>query len=1127
MTESNRLDDEALESLVGRVADEFTDRVNRGEAPDVEEYARRYPAIADVLREGLPPLRKLGQSTPRGPAVEPLARNPPLPERLGEYRILREVGRGGMGVVYEALQEPLGRRVALKVLPVRAWTDPSYLERFRREARAAAKLHHTNIVPVFGVGEEQGVCYYAMQFIEGQGLEEVIRHLQGLREEGPAPAASGSLTGTITRSLLTEDEPNSSPAAREIATPRAPDAPRPRRTPAYYRSVARVGLQAAQALAYAHSQGVLHRDVKPANLLLDTHGTVWLTDFGLAKAEGMDDLTHTGDVVGTLRYLAPERLNGVADARSDVYGLGLTLYEMLTLRPAFDDTDRHQLVKQLTEVEPTRPRRRDRRIPRDLETIVVKAMAKEPGRRYASASELAEDLRRFLDGQPVAARPLRPWEQAGRWCRRRPAVAALSGVSLALLLGGLAVVTWQWLRAERNFTAAERQRQRADANYLRACDAVDQMLAEVGARDLMNQPYMTLTRRRLLEKALTFYEGFLRENSGDPNLRQELAKVHLNLGQIHDLLQQREQAEAACRCAVAVFEELAAGSPEIPDHRYELAHGLGRLGNVLDIAGRWEEAEGILRRSLALSQDLVKEWPEEIRYRDLLSRTHNNLAIVLKNSSRRDEELRELRRGVALQEQLTAAFPDRPAYRQNLATQLRNLTNHLWDTGQRAEAMSLLQRSLAIQEKLVARYPEEAHFRWQLATAYETWGERLRATGQVREAEEVYQKCIDLMANLVRDFPEIPPYRGCLATVRVDQGRLLHMTGRQAEAEKVIRAAAADLEQLVGAFPASSIYRDNLADSHRALGVLLEGMPGRRPEAEKPYRAAVALGEGLVADQPASSQYRWSLATSHKYLANLLWLVKRPPEAEKSFRQAIRLLEQLAANAPNESGYRDTLADCRHGLGCVLMELGQANAAEQAYRQALAAREQLARAFPDEPSKLSPLGATLNNLAALLRDQGELPEARRLLEQAVRHQQKALKAYPRHPQYREFLRNHYCGLALTLIRLREHAEAARAARDSAAVRPENGADAYAAASLLARCVRLAAQDAQLPGAKGQQLAQEYADQAMDLLRASVHRGYRNVKQLQEDAALEPLRPRADFRKLLAELDEAAKAAAAK
>jgi RHS repeat-associated protein len=345
----------------------------------------------DLVERLAAPLRDVAAR----PAPAVLAEGPP--PRLGEYRLLREVGRGGMGVVYEAVQESLGRHVALKVLPAHALLAPEHLERFRREARAAALLHHSNIVPVFGTGEDRGVCFYAMQFIHGQSPDRVLRELRqarGQADDLSASLAEGLRTGQFPAGAA------ASPVAPTCSGEAGADTPRSglpgSREGGYFRGVARIGVQAAEALAYAHKQGIVHRDVKPSNLLLDAQGTVWVTDFGLAKAEGTGELTRSGDVVGTLRYLAPERFAGRSDPRGDVYSLGATLYELLTLRPAFDERDRARLIERVTHGEPPRPRQVDGRIPRDLETVVLKALAQEPAERYPTAEALADDLRRFL-----------------------------------------------------------------------------------------------------------------------------------------------------------------------------------------------------------------------------------------------------------------------------------------------------------------------------------------------------------------------------------------------------------------------------------------------------------------------------------------------------------------------------------------------------------------------------------------------------------------------------------------------------------------------------------------------------------------------------------------------------------
>ena len=444
--------DSSRDVVLERLAAEFVERHRQGEHPPLSEYTDRHPDLAADIRDLFPALVQIEKLKPAADATgafEPatVSSDGVRPERLGDYRILREIGHGGMGVVYEAEQESLGRHVALKVLPSSALLNATYLERFRREAKAAARLHHTNIVPVFGTGECDGVPYYAMQFIRGEGLDKVLADVRRMRRQAGEAAPGTVLSeGSIAHSLLTG----------QFAVP-APDAPGgpvvPPETPPtsglsvggpeaeYCRGVARVGVQVAEALAYAHRQGILHRDIKPSNLLLDQQGTVWVSDFGLAKAEGTDELTQTGDIVGTIRFMAPERFDGRSLPQSDVYALGVTLYELLTLRPAFDDTNKAKLIDKVAHEAPLPPRNLDPHIPRDLETVVLKCLAKDPAQRYASAEALADDLRRFLADRPIKARRSTMAEQVWRWCRRNPAGAGLTGVSVlaALALVGLGV----------------------------------------------------------------------------------------------------------------------------------------------------------------------------------------------------------------------------------------------------------------------------------------------------------------------------------------------------------------------------------------------------------------------------------------------------------------------------------------------------------------------------------------------------------------------------------------------------------------------------------------------------------------------------------------------------------------
>ncbi|HEY7308776.1 MAG TPA: WD40 repeat domain-containing serine/threonine protein kinase [Gemmataceae bacterium] len=511
--------------LIDRLAEEFAARYRRGERPALKEYVEKYPDLAEDIRVLFPALVEMEQVKEDGREAAPPAafERPPL-QQVGDYRILREVGHGGMGVVYEAEQVSLGRRVALKLLPPHVSTDPHVLERFRREARSAAKLHHTNIVPVFEVGRDGEACFYAMQFIQGQSLDQIIGELRHLMTSPPPESATTkeadaprSAVDQLAHSLLTghftmdrapiTPAPESADAANPSTAAVTSSAVLPGQTdlssvrtdhPHYFQSVARIGCQTANALAYAHARGIIHRDIKPSNLLLDTTGVVWITDFGLAKTQDVA-LTTTGDIVGTFRYMAPERFQGEGDERADVYALGLTLYELLVLRPAFQERDRLRLIDEIKHQEPIRPRALDRRIPRDLETIVLKAIHKEAKRRYQSADAMAEDLRRFLANEPIRARRAGRLERLRLWSRRNPSLAVL--LLLLLLVAGGSTATAFYLRATLN--ESEGNRRRAETAELEGKHKLWlSYLSEAQARRMSRQPGQRFGSLRALREAL-------------------------------------------------------------------------------------------------------------------------------------------------------------------------------------------------------------------------------------------------------------------------------------------------------------------------------------------------------------------------------------------------------------------------------------------------------------------------------------------------------------------------------------------------------------------------------------------------------------------------------------------------
>jgi serine/threonine protein kinase len=504
-----------------------------GKRPDRTAYLLRYPDLRDPLARCLDGLELIHGAVrdemplplgAPGPAAEHLDGSP-----LGDFQILREIGRGGMGVVYEATQLSLGRRVALKVLPFAATLDPRQLQRFQNEAKAAAQLHHTNIVPVYAVGCERGVHFYAMQLIEGRSLAELVRELRMAdcrpgTARGPEPSTAVGIGASPARSA---DAPAMSELASALSTQRSTK----RRE--YFRTIVRAVREAAEALEYAHEMGVVHRDIKPANLLVDARGRVWVTDFGLAHCHSEGSLTQTGDILGTLRYMSPEQAAGrraVVDHRTDVYSLGATLYELATLEPMFGGRSRAELLRQVLDEEPRGPRLLERELPTDLETIILKAVGKDAPDRYRSAGELAEDLGRFLGDQPVLARRPGMLQRAGKWSRRHPSIVA-AGILCLVACSGVLLASNRVIAGEHAM-AAERARE-AEERFVLARRAVDEML-QITEEESIGSPVMESLRRRVLEAALAYYQEFIDQRRDDPRSQVELTATRNKVRQILD-----------------------------------------------------------------------------------------------------------------------------------------------------------------------------------------------------------------------------------------------------------------------------------------------------------------------------------------------------------------------------------------------------------------------------------------------------------------------------------------------------------------------------------------------------------------------------------------------------------------
>ncbi|HUE74020.1 MAG TPA: protein kinase, partial [Pirellulaceae bacterium] len=479
-------------ALLQLIAAEVTLRIARGEMPEAAEYQRRFPQCA----EGLPQILAECQLDTNRPSSGTLVRPPELqfasvasrPEyesaAAGEpsrdhwpaipgYEILSELGRGGMGIVYRARQLSADRIVALKVVRIDVLaslplsSQASTLERFRHEAQAAARLEHDHLVAVYEVGEASGRCYYAMKYVAGPSLHALVK-------DGPLEN---------------------------------------RRAARYLEPIAR-------ALHLAHQHGILHRDLKPHNILVDERSDrPLLTDFGLAKfLERQQDLTMAGEMMGTPSYMSPEQARDASQvtAAADIYSLGATLYHVLTGRAPFLSASLPETIRQICEDEPVPPWVLNPTIDRDLETICLKCLAKEPARRYATAEALADDLARYLDGRPIVARPVGQIERAWRWCRRNPRVAAL--LAMVAALAGVAVTAIVVGYVQTTAALAESE-QRLD----QALEVVNDLFTRFSEDELLDEPGMQPLRKDLLDRALQHYNQLLAQGGGSSRVQDEVA----------------------------------------------------------------------------------------------------------------------------------------------------------------------------------------------------------------------------------------------------------------------------------------------------------------------------------------------------------------------------------------------------------------------------------------------------------------------------------------------------------------------------------------------------------------------------------------------------------------------------
>jgi serine/threonine protein kinase/tetratricopeptide (TPR) repeat protein len=789
-----------FDPALGDLFEEVTRGIQAGDPVDVEQLAAEHPAWSEMIRELFPALVGVARA---GKAVADSA----LPDefdaegrpRFGDFRILRELGRGGMGIVYEAEQLSIARRVALKVMSPAAALDVRARQRFQLEAQVAGLLSHPRIVPVHVVGSLDGVPYYAMQFVEGGSLAELIAELRGLVDRGvdagtgacwgdsPSALALGLLSGRFAPPARQAegDRPRAqSPVSEALSVKAVPSIERQ----AYIRTVVRLGVQAAEALGHAHDQGIVHRDVKPANLLLDLRGDLWVADFGMADVQGDAGLTMTGDLPGTLRYMSPEQATGkrsLVDRRSDIYALGATLYELLTLQSAVAGSDRHEMLRRIGEEEPTPVRRLNPSVSVDLATIVTKSLSKDPACRYETAWKLADDLGRFLDGRPISARPVGPLALSWRWCRRKPVQASLSAGLILAVITGFAGITWNWREAVLQKQEAEHQRRllvvaeqkasrhasNAEASEKKAqtqaakADAVNRFLIDKLLRQAApenNPAAKKVTLVEVLDRAAAEVGASFRDQ---PEIE---STIRLAIGETYHDLGDYGKSEAHYRWAYEIREGM---SDEICQGKLEAKVG---LGHSLVHLGRLGEAEPLLVSAAEETHRLLGSTHE-------LSLSARGYLANLRQQQGRNTEAEALQRRVVEDDRIVLG----PKHHTTL-TAINNLGILLVNERKYEEAERLFRECLAIRRELSgAQNPDTILCAYNLGFA-------LKQLGRVEEAEKLMREGFESSRQVLG--PEHPAALGMMNAL----GSVLMKLGRLDEAEALLRSCLEARRRVLG-----------------------------------------------------------------------------------------------------------------------------------------------------------------------------------------------------------------------------------------------------------------------------------------------------------------------------------------
>lgn len=836
--------DRSLDSL-GELTDEqrlrLTDVLDRwlvaleqGTPLAQEQLLAQHPDLADTLRTYFHSLADLhemaagfgGGGTSEDNGDDALEADE---KQIGDFELGRELGRGGMGVVYAARQISLNRQVAVKILPFAAVLDSRQIARFKHEAQAAAQLHHPHIVPVFAIGVERGVHYYAMQLVGGQSLDQYIASLKE-----------------------THAKKRGSRLSRE-----------------HFEMVARLGLQAAEALQAAHEYGVVHRDVKPSNLLLETTSNgpkLWVTDFGLARMQREVSLTRTGDLVGTLRYMSPEQARGnsvLVDQRTDVYSLGATLYELATLVPAYRDDNTAVVLRQIETEDPASPRKLRPEIPADLANIIGTAMSRQRDERYATAADFAGDLRRFLAGEPTIARAPSLVERVSRWSRRHTRLMAAAATLLLVGVLGLSIgaflIAREAQRANANALAAQQSARDAREVLDRFGRQLSERLAQVvGAEQV---------RRDLLLDASDYYRRFIETAQNDPAQHAELAVAYGRLASLVDDVGTLEESLAAHEQAVQFLSQLAERQ-STTENRQQLAVARNNLAMSYHRSGKAVPAREQLNQAIETQQALAATEPQNLQFASDLATSYGNLGLVQQAAGDTTAAEASFLAASERLQKLLGSARNSVSYQRKLAATYNNLAGlHAPQNPQRA--IALHQQAQQLQEAAVKVEATNPDLQREIGLTHQNLGAAYAKLQRHLHAAEEYERAIAIQSELVQAAPAQQSFRRDLAVSHNNRGLAYARMKQPAPAIQEFQQAAELQRQLVSVSQEDAALHSSLGSTLSNLGVAFT-LASDLGSAKKSFAEAITAQQRAVQLAADNDRYKALLAKHEALLAALV-----------------------------------------------------------------------------------------------------------------------------------------------------------------------------------------------------------------------------------------------------------------